>query len=109
MLARQLAHQRALSNRRKANEANGSNTGSGYIEAGATTTSASGRREQLSLKLGQLGLELTQMISSGFVLLGLGHLSVAAAVVSFNMFRGRCDARCAVVVCIRTSASISLI
>lgn len=75
VLARQAAHQRALSDRRKADEADAGDARPGHIEtSAAAATAAAARRKELPLQLGELGLELPQMVGRRLVLLGSGHL-----------------------------------
>lgn len=78
VLACQSAHQRTLSDGRKANEADTGDTRSGNIKTGTATTTTTGGGEQLALEFGELRFKLTQMVRGRLVLLSLGHLQFKA-------------------------------
>lgn len=74
VLARQPAHERALADRGEADEADTGDARPGHVEARAAAAAAAAGGEQLALQLGQLRLELAQVVGRCLVLLSLGHL-----------------------------------
>ena len=80
VLAREPAHERTLPHRGKANEPDAGHARARHIKTSAAAADARARREELALELGQLGLELAQVVRRRLVLLRPGHLLYAIRV-----------------------------
>lgn len=77
VLPSESTHERTLPYRGESDEANTRYTGPRHVEASTRAATAAGWHKKFALKLGQLGLELTQMVRSGLVLLSTSHLATA--------------------------------